>query len=145
MSGRVRRRGEEGTILLFGIGLLLVCLFGLLVVVDAATAFLQRRSLVAVADAAALAGAQAIDIDAYYRDGAMQGTRLNPVLVVEAARRQITRLPDAAAIGIEAIQTDGVTVRVRLRRPLELPFLADAFGGDVRVDSAARLDYRPAP
>lgn len=145
MSPRVREPGEEGTILLLGIGLLLVCLLGLVVVVDAATVFLQRRSLVAVADAAALAGAQAIDIDAYYRDGAMQGTRLNPILVVEAARRQIARLPDASAIGIEAIQTDGVTVRVRLRRALELPFLADAFSGDVRVDSAARLDYRPAP
>lgn len=145
MSWRRRGRGDDGTVLLLGIGLLLVCVLGLVAVVDAGAAFLQRRALMAVADAAALAGAQAIDVDAYYRDGAREGTRLDPRLVTGAARRQISRLPDASAIDVEAIETDGITVHVRLRRPLDLPFLAAAVGGDVRVDSAARLDYRSAP
>lgn len=143
--GRIIPRDDEGTVLLLGIGLLAVCVFALVVAIDGGSAFLQRRSLMAVADAASLAGAQAIDLDVYYRDGATIGTRLQPVAVVAAARRQIARVPDAADIAIEAIRTDGTTVRVRLSRELDLPFLADVFPGDVRVEAAARLDYRPAP
>lgn len=135
---------DTGSVLLLGIGLLAVCLLALVVVVDASSAFLQRRALVSLADAAALAGAQSIDLDTYYRQGSTIGTRLEPAAVSAAARAQVLRGADSAPTRIESIATDGVTVRVRLTRPLVLPFLGAAITDVVRVESSARLDYRAA-
>lgn len=133
---------DRGSVLILGICLVAVCLLGVLVAVDACAAFLKRSALLAVADSAALAGAQAIDIGAYYANGASQGTRLDPVDVAVAARRQVQRAENASQITVEAIDTDGQTVRVRLREPLHLPFLRTALGDVVRVEATARLDYR---
>ena len=139
-----RCNGERGSVLLLGIGLMTVCLLAIVLVVDAASAFLQRRALMSVADAAALAGAQAIDIAAYYRDGAAVGTRLDPARVRSAAVAQVARVPEARAIAVDGIETDGVTVRVRLSRDLDLPFWSELAQERVRVEASARLDYRSA-
>ena len=136
---------EDGSVLLLGIGLLAVCLLAVVVVVDGAAAYLQRRALMAVADAAALAGAQAIDVEAYYRSGATTGTRLAPQAVDAAARRQVARARQVGSVTIDGLATDGETVRIRLSQPVDLPFLGDALAARVRVESAARLDYRPEP
>lgn len=135
--------GERGSVLLLGIGFVAVCLLSVVVTVDASAAFVQRRELMAVADAAALAGAQAIDFDEYYRSGATIGTRLDPPRVAQVARRQVAVAQDPQ-ITFDGVTTDGITVRVRLSRPLELPFLESTFGDRVRVEAWARLDYRPA-
>lgn len=134
---------ERGSILLLGIGFVAVCLMAVVVTVDASAAFVQRRELMAVADAAALAGAQAIDFDEYYRNGATIGTRLDPPRVAMVTRRQVA-LAEDPLISFDGVTTDGVTVRVRLSRPLELPFLQETFGDRVRVEAWARLDYRSA-
>ena len=47
------KKAEEGSVLILGIGLLGVCLLALVVVADAGSAFLQRKNLYSVADAAA--------------------------------------------------------------------------------------------
>lgn len=132
---------ERGSVLLLGIGLIAVCLMAVVVTVDASAAFVQRRELMAVADAAALAGAQAIDFEEYYRTGATIGTRLDPPQVALVARRQVA-MADDPTIAFDGVTTDGITVRVRLSRPLELPFLQSTFGDRVRVEAWARLDYR---
>lgn len=132
---------ERGSVLLLGIGFVAVCLLSVVVTVDASAAFVQRRELMAVADAAALAGAQAIDFDEYYRSGATIGTRLDPPRVAQVARRQVAVAQDPQ-IAFDGVTTDGITVRVRLSRPLELPFLQSTFGDRVRVEAWARLDYR---
>lgn len=76
--GRLVAVGDErGSVLLLGVGLVIVCLLAIAVITDVSAAFLQRRSLMSVADAAAIAGAQAIDQGAYYANGASVGTRLN--------------------------------------------------------------------
>lgn len=142
MTQRSTPSDDRGSVLILGICLVAVCLLGVLVAVDACTAFLKRSALLAVADSAALAGAQAIDIGAYYAHGATQGTRLDPADVSSAARRQVQRADNAGQITVEAIDTDGQTVRVRLRQPLQLPFLRTALGDVVRVEATARLDYR---
>ena len=139
---------ERGSTLLLGIGLAVVCLLTVAVVTDTTAAFLQRRSLMAVADSAALAGAQAMDLDAYYRQGARAGTSLDAARVVSAVQRHLGRFavsePDLAVVGI---RTDGENVWVRLARPLSLPFLGSVLGegraDEVRVEAVARLDYRP--
>lgn len=136
---------ERGSTLLLGIGLAVTCLLGIAVVVDTTSAFLQRRSLMAVADAAALAGAQAMDLDAYYAHGARAGTRLEPGRVVGAVQRHLARYAEAEPnLRVEGIRSDGERVWVRLARAIELPFLGSVRSEEVRVEGVARLDYRSA-
>ena len=55
-------RQDEGSILVLSLGFIVVCILAVAVVVDASAMFLERRSLQARADSAALAGAQAVKI-----------------------------------------------------------------------------------
>jgi Flp pilus assembly protein TadG len=134
-------RDDRGSVLLLGVGWVAVCLMAVVVLVDASAAFLQRRQLVALADAAALAGAQAIDLDAYYADGASSATRLEPGLVPARVRAQLARAGAESIDGLalDAVTSDGWQVRVQLSAPLRLPFLAAVFDGRVVAESHARL------
>ena len=134
-------RDDEGSVLLLGIGLVVVCLLAMVIVVDASSAFLQRRALMSLADGAALAGAQAIDLDHYYAHGASTGTRLSSAGVAAAARAHLASA--GSEVTIEQIATDGVQVRVRLSAPVRLPFLGLGRTEVVRAQGSARLDYRP--
>ena len=139
---------DRGSVMLLGIGFVIVCLLAIAVVTDVSAAFLQRQSLMSMADAAALAGAQAIDRDAYYAGGASVGTRLNPALVRVAAARQLERSGASSTIPglvVRQISTDGVDVFVSLSAPLRLPFFESVYPDSATVVAAARLDYRPLP
>ena len=133
--------GDRGSVLILGVGWVAVCLLSLVVLVDASAAFLQRRALVSLADAAALAGAQAIDLDAYYERGASSATRLEPRLVPIRVRDHLDRAGAAGIDGlvVEEVSSDGTGVRVRLSTPLRLPFLAGLVDGRVVAESWARL------
>ena len=139
------RRDERGSVLLLGIGMIVVGILAVAVAVDVSVAFLQRRALMSLGDSAALAGAQSIDLDSYYANGAAIGTRLSPAEVASAARRQVGIARGSDEIAIESITTDGITVRVRLSEPLRLPFFGSLRSDRVRIESSARLDYRTAP
>lgn len=137
-------RDDRGSVLILGIAWVAVCLLAVAVLVDASAAFLQRRQLVALADAAALAGAQAIDLDAYYADGASAATRLEPALVPARVREQLARAgaESIEGLALDAVSSDGWQVRVQLSAPLRLPFLSAAFDGRVVAESHARLALR---
>ena len=138
-------RDDRGSVLILGAGLVVVCLLALAVLADVSTALLQRHRLQALADGAALAGAQAIDLSAYYSSGASTATRLDPRRVAAAARRNLDGSTSGGRIDglvLERIWSDGVDVVVALRAPVALPFLAELFAGDIRVESSARLAYR---
>ncbi len=138
-------RDDRGSVLLLGAGLLVVCVLVLTVLADASVALLQRQRLQAFADGAALAGAQAIDLPAYYVAGASSSTRLDTRRVGAVASDHLEdSLAGTAVAGlvVERIWSDGKQVVVTLRAPLDLPFLADLFPGDVRVESWAQLEYR---
>lgn len=136
-----RVTGDRGSVLILGVGWVAVCLLALVVLVDASAAFLQRRELVSLADAAALAGAQAIDIDAYYEHGASSATRLEPRLVPVRVRGHLDRAGAASIDGlvVEEVSSDGTGVRVRLSSPLRLPFLAGLVDSRIVAESWARL------
>ncbi|MSO27681.1 MAG: hypothetical protein EXQ60_06430 [Candidatus Nanopelagicales bacterium] len=139
---------ERGSVLLLGVGFVIVCLLAVAVITDASAAFLQRRSLMSMADAAAIAGAQAIDRDAYYANGASDGTRLNPGLVRAAVLAHLTRTNAAATISglhVDGISSDGARVLVALSAPLRLPFFSSIHQELAQVEVSARLDYRPSP
>ena len=142
-----RADGERGSVLVVGIGVVAACLLAAVVLVDSAAAYLQRQHLLAVADALALAGAQAIDLPAYYANGASASTRLDVDAVPVRVRSHLARSGAAGIEGmtVERIASDGTDVVVRLSAPLRLPFLSGLSSGPVVVESRARLAYRGGP
>lgn len=139
---------DEGSVLILGIGLVGVCLLALAVVTDTTSAFLQRRSLYSLADSAALAGSQAIDLASYYANGAGEGTRLDSGAVTRKARTFLlakTIQREHPGLHVDAVTTDGITVQVDLSAPITLPFLGALRSDVIQVRSTARLDYRPSP
>ena len=144
-------RDDRGSTLPLAIGLITICLLAVAVVTDVTAIYLQRRNLMAVADAMALAGAQAIDMDTYYAQGATMGTRLDSGRVVAAASTHLASTQAQSTIPgltVEQIATDGQVVRIVLRAPLRLTFfnglVQNSPDAVVRVESLARLDYRPS-
>ena len=136
--------GDRGSVTLLALGMVAVVALALVVAVDATAAFIQRRSLVAVADASALAGAQAIDLPAYYREGAAAATRLEADGVLPRVRAHLARLRGIDGLRLDEASSDGQVVLVRLSAPVSLPFTGEWLAGRMRVESRARLAYRPS-
>lgn len=135
---------DEGSVLVLALGMIVVCLMAVAVVVDASTVFLARRSLQSAADAAALAGAQAIDVDAYYERGAADGIALSPAEVRASVIRHL-RLADAPALVSVTVDADTVVVRVRDRvRPPFSGWLTPGGSYALEAEAGAALRYRPA-
>ncbi len=136
---------DEGSIMLLGIGMIGVCLLALVIITDSANAFIQQRELQSIADSIALAGAQGMDIQEYYRTGATQSTMLNAAQVRDIARTHANAMIADSDIELTniAIEPDGKSVLVTLNAPLRLTFF-DALPFDpVEVSASARLDYAP--
>ena len=137
--------GEEGSTLILGLGLVGVCLLVLAAVTDAGNVFLQHRQLFAMADAAALAGAQSIDLTEYYSRGAREGTRLDPDAVVAGARAHLAQEQETARIPglhVDSIRSDGHVVVVELSAPVRPAFMSPLEPDSIHVQSTARLDFR---
>ena len=147
----MRPAADRGSTLILGLGLVVVCVLAGVVAIDVGAAHLQRRNLLALADAAALAGAQAIDLDAYYRDGASAATALDARSVPVLVRRHLAATlaqGSPASVAIERIAADADEVVVRLSVPLDVPLWRAAAGAvlgeRVVVEAHARLAYREA-
>lgn len=138
---------EDGSVLLIGLGFLGACLLALAVVADSASLFLQRMDLQARADAAALSGAQGIDLEAYYARGATESTFVIPAVAAQRAGSAIaaanTRDPITGLV-VEQIVVVEQVVRVELAAPGRLTFFTMVDPPMIRVRSDARLDYRSA-
>ena len=140
-----RLRQDRGSVLILSLGLFVVCVLAVGIVVDASSVFLARRSLQAEADSAALAGAQAIDIDAYYARGASDGIRLDPASVRAAVQRFVRRGSVQGQLTSVALRDDVVLVRMTGRvRPPFSGWLTPAGAYDLEVEAGATLSYRQA-
>ncbi|MGI9198000.1 MAG: pilus assembly protein TadG-related protein [Candidatus Nanopelagicales bacterium] len=140
-----RGRDDRGSILIVALGMLIICVLAIGVVVDASTVFLERRSLQSSADSAALAGAQAIDIEAYYARGAADGIRLDAGTVRAAVQRFMRR--GSVEGSLRAVSLSGDVVVVRLAGQVRPPFsgwLTRGGAYDIEVEAGATLSYRPA-
>lgn len=139
---RARRRSESGTVTLWllGLCLLLFALGG--ISVDLWRGFSARRSLANAADAAALAGASAIDEDAYRSTGVV---RLDAGVAEARARAHVARQLDAGALsGVDVHADEGaVTVVVRGAIGFTLLGVLDP-GGDLPVRVTATATPRRA-
>lgn len=129
----MRKRDEEGTILLLTLGCLVIALMLVVVVVDASAVFLARRSLASEADGASIAAAQAVAKPVVYANGA--GARL-PLAEVQA---EVARYAAGADLQASVEHgTDGDTVVVTGRRSVNLPFVSALGIGAVTVTATSR-------
>ena len=138
---------DTGSVMLLGVALVTVCLLALAVVIDVSALFIQRRDLMAIADAAALSGAQAIDLDEYYAHGASRATALDPAIVTRVVRAHVsavTATEGLRGIRLVEVHSDGESVSVHLSAPVTVPFLSSLIGERAEVISSARLGYRSA-
>lgn len=135
-------RAESGTVTLWllGVCLLLFALGG--ISVDLWRGFSARRSMSNAADAAALAGASAIDEDAYRQRGVVQ---LDPSRAEARARAHATHQLDAGSLRGVDVRADreAVTVVVRGEIGFTLLGVLDP-GGDLAVRVTATATPRRA-
>jgi Flp pilus assembly protein TadG len=130
----IRRSGAEeqrGTITLWLLGLCMMLLLLGGISLDLWRAFSERRSLTSAADAAAIAGATALDTDAYRRTGVVQ------LVPAEAERRALASLRDQLdkpTLRDARVSADTSTVTVEVHGEVEFTLLqlADP-GGNLPV------------
>ncbi len=81
---------DEGSILVFGIGLSIAGLMIATVSINVASIWITRNVLDGIADGAALAAAQAIDVDSVYQQGMGTNLRLSENLARTRVREYVT-------------------------------------------------------
>lgn len=135
-SGADDRAGERGTITLWILGLCVMLFLLGGISLDLWRSFSERRALSATADAAALAGASAIDEDRYRQSGEVV---LVPTEAVARARASIAHQLDKNALrGVEVRATpEVVTVVARGSVGLTLLNLLHTADLDVLVTATA--------
>jgi Flp pilus assembly protein TadG len=131
---RVRAQGERGTITLWVLGCCLMVLAVGGLSLDLWRSFSERRALAGVADAAARAGASAIDEDRYRASGELV---LVPELAAQRARASIRRQLDARALRDATVVTDAASVTVVVRGAVPLSLLRLVTSGELEVEVAA--------
>ena len=139
---RVLREDERGSIMVLTLGFIVVCVIAVAVIVDISTVFLQRRALQAAVDSAALAGAQAIDLEDYYDRGAAEGVRIDPAAARSAVSRQIRSV---SQVRLEAVRIEGGEVIVRASTLVTPPFsgwLTPGGAHTLVAEAGATLQYR---
>ncbi|GAA1512130.1 putative membrane protein [Agromyces terreus] len=141
----MRRRGggrsaadEEGSTLLIAIFLSVLAILIVFVVVAASSLYLERKRLFTLADAAALAGAEAWNLDAV----SLRDDTLDLELRSDAVRQAAaTYLGDAAgADGVElvtAVSHDGRSSTVTLRGEWHSPISTDLLPLSVPIEVTA--------
>ena len=109
---------DEGSILLFGIGLSVAGLMIATVSINVASLWVTKNVLDGVADGAALAAAQAVDTGAIYRDGLGANLRLNENL----ARTKVSQYVRAANVrsqveefSVLSVEVSGTSVMVTVQ------------------------------
>ena len=109
---------DEGSILLFGVGLSIAGLMIATVSINVASLWVTKNALDGIADGAALAAAQAIDTESIYRDGLGKNLRLNNSL----ARSKVNQYLDAANVrsqvqqfSIRSVVVSGTAVTVTVQ------------------------------
>ncbi|MRK01041.1 MULTISPECIES: pilus assembly protein TadG-related protein [Aeromicrobium] len=128
-------RREEGQITVMTIGFLVF--IGLLaaVVINASAAFLERQELDNMADGAALAAADGLSRDIFYRRGEV-------TLDDAEARRLVGSYVTGDGIRIVRVSTDEEEVSVRLERSIDLAISPPGFTSRTTIVSEATAQLR---
>ena len=99
----------------------------------------ERRELATMADAAAVAAANGVDVATFRESGLVQ---LDPPLVIELAEASLASQPTGFDVDLEPdwliIEADGLSVVVTLRREVDLTLLRIAGGTSVGIGASGR-------
>jgi Flp pilus assembly protein TadG len=139
---RARPTEERGTVTLWVLGLCVSLLFVGGLGLDLWRAVAERRQLSAMADSAATAAANGVDVEAL-RAGTL---RLDSERVRQIARATLARDAEAGALDAVDVGVDGNRVTVVLRDHVNFSLLGIFMGGrhfDVRVRATASPEERP--
>lgn len=118
-------RKEDGSILVFGIGLAVTAIMIFTVAVNVATLWLTRNVLDGIADGAALAAAQAIDSDAVYESGVGGNLKLNSSQAKNRVKQYVQTgniKSQVRELGIKSVVVSGTSVTVTLQAKPNLAF-----------------------
>lgn len=132
--------GDRGSVLPLVVGAVVVVVMLVTVVTDVSVLWLQRRSLQATVDGAALAGAQAVDLPSVYAGGARGDLRLDPTAARSAVRSYAAAVPSSKQLALFRVTAVGVTattVTVRAQAVARPPFLSWLTGRGVTVVAEA--------
>lgn len=150
MTGDREPGDDDGQVLVLVLVYFLITVSLVAVVASASAVHLERKRLLALADAAALDAADALDTGVFYRQGARPGTgvpltdasvqaSVEEYVEAAGARERFTGFAVAASTGTSDGRTAQVTLVARARPPLVTPVLATfADGVPLRVTTTAR-------
>lgn len=121
---------ESGQIMMLSLAYALIALALILVIASASAVHIERKQLLALADAAALDAADAIDLEVFYGGGAAEpgSVPLTDSTVRAAVVRHVATSPSAAGLVGVAVAAptgtpDGATAQVTLRAVARPPFV----------------------
>ena len=109
---------DEGSILLFGIGLSIAGLMIATVAINVSSIWVTRNVLDGLADGAALSAAQAIDTEAVYQNGLEGSLRLNERIARNRVREYVAAAEVRSQVeqfAIRSVVVTGKTVTVTLQ------------------------------
>ncbi len=135
------RRHDDGSVLPLVIGVVVLVVSLVTVVTDVSVLWLQRRSVQATVDGAALAGAQAVDPAAVYAGGARGDLELDPGAARSAVKAYLAAVPSSrrmTSFRVTSVQVATTTVTVRAQAVARPPFLTWLTGSGVAVVAEAR-------
>ena len=124
-------RDERGQVSVMILGFVLILVLAVAVVVDASAAYLQRSGLDSVADGAAFAGTEALDLQAA-SSGRRRRARLSP------ADRRPGRFPGLHLRGT------GNRVTVTVHAPLDLTLKVPGAQGAASIGARGTAELTPA-
>lgn len=118
-------RKDEGSVLLFGIGIGIVALLVLTTAINVATLWVTRSKLDSIADATALAASHSIDVRHIYISGLSQTIKLDEQLAKRKAQAYLNELGAGAKLTnfkVLEIRVHQNSVLVTIQATAELPF-----------------------
>lgn len=152
-AGDPRRsgRGEDGQILLLGVGVIAVVAALVLVAASATAVHLDLKTLTSLADSAAAAAVDGVDEDGYYGGVEADGApgRLTDAGVRAAALEDLAAQPERpeSVRVVRAVSPDGATAVVTLTARSRPPFLPwgviPARGFTITATGSARVSTAP--
>jgi uncharacterized membrane protein len=133
-------RDDRGSVLPLVVGVVVLVIALVTVVTDVSVLWLQRRSLQATVDGAALAGAQAVDLPKVYAGGANGDLALNPKAARAAVRSYVAAVPSSkrlTSFTVARVTVTSATVTVRATAVVHPPFVTWLTGTGVTVVAEA--------
>ena len=133
------RRGEEGSVLVFALGGVLLVLLATLVLADTSSLYMRRSALLMVADNAAMAAATAVNVDAIYADGVGASLALDPTVAHALAQASVQQVDDARLrdVRLDAAVVEGDRVTVTVSAAVPSAFSGIPGGRNLRIRARA--------